>query len=119
MGLFSGLKSAARRGIGYDAGVSMADHTLAGAGGAGIGLLNSFDDPENLGGNMAGGAALGVGAMGGRGLIMAVAQQLKRMKPDLPDEMILNEAAELVRAKMANSPTDYITALRQKMKGGG
>lgn len=80
-----------------------ADTTIAGAGGGMIGTAASMGSPENLPQNAAMGAAIGVGGMGAMGLkraIQALAAQLKKARPDLPDDQILMAAQKAVQMKM-------------------
>lgn len=92
---------------------------IGGMGGAGLGAalggvgaaMQGGDMNDVLNGAMggaipgiAGGAALGgmMGAAGGgiKGIVMQIAQMLKQQRPDLPDELILQEAQTLAGKRL-------------------
>lgn len=99
MGLLSRLGKAIPR-ISDDISMAGADAVLGTAGGGALGALSGLGAPNELTPRTLAGAALGGGAAGVFGMrrvVMALAQQMKRLHPNVSDEEIIRAAEEAVK----------------------
>ncbi len=86
--------------VGHDATTAGADTVLGAAGGGALGAVSGMGEPDEftartLGGGLGGGAA--AGTMGLRRVIMALAREMKKQRPDVPDEEIMKAAEAAVK----------------------
>lgn len=87
----------------HEATLGAADTLIAGTGGGMVGGIASLGNPNDMGGNIGAGAALGAGLMGANGvrkMVIELARAMKQQRPEVPDEQILKAAEMAVKMKM-------------------